>query len=59
MIPDFDREEDCLLYENDRLSPFYGPDGSAPTLPCCSHPDYHPSENQMKKYLEAMGLCEE
>jgi predicted dehydrogenase len=58
-IPDFDREEDCQLYENDRLSPFYGPDGSAPTLPCCSHPDYHPSENQMKKYLEKMGLNEE
>ncbi len=59
MIPDFDREEDCLLYENDRLSPFYGEDGSEPTLPCCSHPDYHPSENQMKKYMEAIGLCEE
>lgn len=35
-IPDFSREEDCVKYENDRLTPFYGSDGSEPTLPCSS-----------------------
>ena len=39
-IPDFHREEDRVKYENDYLTPFYGSDGSKPTLPCCSHPDY-------------------
>ena len=32
-IPDFRKEEDRVKYENDRLSPFYGSDGSLPTLP--------------------------
>ncbi len=58
-IPDFTDEEVCKLYENDRLSPFYGSDGSEPTLPCCSHPDYKPEERQYKKYLEAIGYTEE
>lgn len=39
-IPDFRREEDREKYENDYLTPFYGSDGSEPTLPSCSHPDY-------------------
>ena len=38
-IPDFRREEDRIKYENDRLSPFYGSDGSEPTLPACSRPE--------------------
>ena len=51
-IPDFHCEEARKQYENDRLSPFFGMDGSEPTLPCCSHPDYKPSEEQLQKYLE-------
>ncbi|MBO4219896.1 MAG: Gfo/Idh/MocA family oxidoreductase [Clostridia bacterium] len=51
-IPDFDREEDCRLYENDRLSPFPGPDGSAPTIPCCSHPDFRPLDSQLEAYAK-------
>lgn len=51
-IPDF-REEACLkAYENDRLSPFYGTDGSTPDIPCCSNPDFRPTEEQLKKYNE-------
>jgi hypothetical protein len=50
-IPDFRNEEDRKLYENDYLTPFWGDDGSAPTLPCCSHPDYKPTERQMELYL--------
>ena len=37
-IPDFRLEEDRKKYENDYLSPFYGTDGSKPTIECCSHP---------------------
>lgn len=53
-IPDFRNEEDCKLWENDRLTPFYGSDGSEPTLPCCSHTDYKPSEKQLELYREAL-----
>ena len=51
-IPDFRREEDRKLYENDTLTPFYGSDGSKPTLPCCSRPDYKPSDSQMERYYK-------
>ncbi len=55
-IPDFTREEDCAKYENDRLSPFYGVDGSEPTLPCCSHTDYKPTEAQVENFKKSLGL---
>lgn len=46
-IPDFSKEEDCKKYENDTLSPFYGYNGEEPTLPCCSEPDYRPTDSQL------------
>lgn len=49
-IPDFYTEEARVKYENDRLSPFYGEDGSEPTVPCCSHPEYRPTEEQLEKF---------
>lgn len=36
-IPDFRKEEDRIKYENDYDTPFWGTDGSAPTMPCSSH----------------------
>ena len=51
-IPDFRKEEDRVKYENDRLTPFYGKDGSAPTLPCSSDVNYKPSEESLRKYRE-------
>ena len=54
-IPDFRQEEARKQYENDRLTPFYGTDGSEPNFPCCSHPDYKPTEQQIAKYHEALG----
>ena len=53
-IPDFRKEEDRKLYENDDLTPFWGDDGSAPTLACCSNPDYKPTYKQMELYLEEL-----
>ena len=55
-IPDFKREEDCKKYENDRATPFYAPDGSAPTIPCCSHPDFQPTEKQVELYRKVLNI---
>lgn len=54
-IPDFHKEECRKQYENDRLTPFYGQDGSEPTIPCCSHPDYKPTDEQLQKYHELLN----
>ena len=53
-IPDFRREEDRIKYENDRLTPFWGTDGSAPSYPCCTHPDYCPTKEQMEAYYAVL-----
>ena len=55
-IPDFREEEWRVKYENDRLTPFYGSDGSEPTLPCCSHTDFKPTEKQVEVYREALNI---
>ncbi len=58
-IPDFNNEDDVKKYENDNLSPFPGKDGEEPTLPCCSNPDFRPSDAQMKLFKkEVMGIEE-
>lgn len=54
-IPDFHSEECRKQYENDRLTPFFGTDGSKPNIPCCSKTDYKPSEEQLKKYIEVIN----
>ena len=53
-IPDFHLEEERAKWENDRLTPFYGSDGSAPTLPCCSHTDHKPTEKQLDLYFNGL-----
>lgn len=58
-IPDFHKEEDRIKYENDTLTPFFGSDGSEPTMPCCSRPDYRPSEEQLSKYRELVSPAKE
>lgn len=57
-IPDFTTEDACAQYENDRATPFYGHDGSAPTIPCCSHTDFKPLDSQVKAYKEVLGIDE-
>lgn len=54
-IPDFHKEECRKQYENDRLTPFYGSDGSEPTIPCCSHTDYKPTEKQLELCNELLN----
>lgn len=53
-IPDFRTEEARVQYENDRETPFIGPDGSAPTIPCCTKPDFKPTEKQLELYREVI-----
>lgn len=54
-IPDFHNEADLQKYENDRLTPFYGDNGEEPTVPCCSHPDYVPSDKEKENYLRILN----
>ena len=49
-IPDFRKEECRKEYENDRETPFWGTDGSAPTIPCCSKTDYTSTDEQIENY---------
>lgn len=53
-IPDFRNEECRKQYENDRLTPFYGSDGSEHSIPCCSKTDYAPAEEQLMKYHKSL-----
>ena len=48
-IPDFHNEEDLKKYENDHLTPFYGSDGSTPTIaPSLSTVNFTPED--MSRY---------
>ncbi len=54
-IPDFRLEECRKQYENDRETPFCGTDGSKPNIPCCSKPEYSPTEEQIRKMAELLS----
>lgn len=54
-IPDFSKEEDCVKWENDDLTPFYHSDGREPTIPCCSKPDYLPTEEAKAAFNKSRG----
>lgn len=54
-IPDFHLEECRKEYVNDRQTPFYGTDGSKPNIPCCSNPDYKPTQEQIQKYRDTLN----
>jgi predicted dehydrogenase len=53
-IPDFRTEEARAQYENDRVSPFLKDDGSAPDMPCCTHPDFKPTDKQIELFKKAV-----
>ena len=55
-VPDFSKEEDRRKWENDELTPFWGPDGEAPTVPCCSEPDYPLDEEKFNIYKKNIGI---
>ena len=43
-----------VKYENDFESPFWYSDGREPTIPCCSNPDYRPSELQVENFKKRL-----
>jgi predicted dehydrogenase len=55
-IPDFTKEEERVLWENDHDSPFPDKNGYS-AFPCCSHPDYMPTDedfaNAEREWREA------
>jgi len=51
-IPDFHLEECRKQYENDDLTPHYGSDGTKPNIPCCTHSDFKPTDEQMRLYKQ-------
>lgn len=55
-IPDLTKEEDRKLYENDRLTPYYSSDGTAPSLPCSSQTDFKPTEKNIENYKKGLGI---
>ncbi len=55
-IPDFKNEEDCKLYENDYISPFYTTDGGEPNIPCCSKTDFKPTKEQVALYKKELNI---
>lgn len=54
-IPDFHLEECRKQYENDHITPFPDHDGDKPSIPCCSHPDYKPNDEQLHLYDELLN----
>jgi len=54
-IPDFHLEEDRVKFENDWDTPFPDLDGNGATVPCCSRPDYLPSESQLERYRKVIS----
>lgn len=53
-IPDFTKEEERSVYENDTLSPFWYSDGTPPTMPCTGVKDYEPSQIQKNSFRKAL-----
>ena len=49
-IPDFKLEEDRAKYENDTLNPFYGTDGTEPTIACSNFIDYWLTDEGRAEY---------
>ena len=45
-IPDLTKPKEIKKYQNDNLSPFWK-NGEPPTIPCCSKPNYKPTNKQI------------
>ena len=53
-VIDFRKEEDRVKYENDRISPFYGTDGTEPTIAPSSKMDHYPITEEGKRNYDAL-----
>lgn len=57
-IPDFTKEEDRKKYETDSLSPFPNGNGVQNSIPCCSHPEHRPTEEQIRLYKQYFQISD-
>ena len=51
---DMKNEEERKVYENDRETPFWGTNGSEPTISCCSNPNFKQKQEVIDKYIDAI-----
>ena len=58
-VPDFRKEEDRVKYENDHLSPFFGPNGELPTIQACSHGSAVKSDEEIAAHEAFLASIEE
>ncbi len=58
-IPDFRREEDRVKYENDHLSPFFGPNGEHPSIEACSHGSSVKSDEEIAAHEARLAAIED
>ena len=58
-IPDFRLEEDRVKYENDHLSPFFGPNGELPTIQACSHGSAVKSDEEIAAHEAFLASIED
>ena len=58
-IPDFKSEEDRTKWEDDFLTPMWGSDGTAPTIPNTELAEYVPTEESMAEYDAAIARYRE
>ena len=54
-IPDLRREEDRRQYENDTVTPFWGSDGTPPSIPCSSNPNFSPADSDYAPYHKILA----
>ncbi len=54
-IPDFRKKEDRDKYRNDELTPYWHSNGTPPSLPCSSRPDFEPTELQKENFRKCLA----
>ncbi|MBO7341074.1 MAG: hypothetical protein J6U87_00155, partial [Clostridia bacterium] len=58
-IPEFRLEEDRKKYENDHISPFFGPNGELPTIQACSHGSSVKSDEEIAAHEAFLASIED
>lgn len=58
-IPDFRKKEDRDRYRDDELTPYWHSDGTPPSIPCCSRPDFAPSRMQKENFRKCLEESEQ
>ena len=58
-MPDFRKEEDRLKWEGDDLTPFWGYDGTPPSIQCCTDANYKPTEEMYQWFRETHAKVKE